>query len=325
MRNRLLIPLTLLTIVVSLYGPPVCGQSAQLSPAVDESPAPHIEVFSLRFAAASEIGELVQALIGESTTRLVTDERTNSLVVTSPSESDLEMIEALLMRLDQGAETTNAVQTQLVPLKTNPDAALLDALDTVAGQVRYTVDPARQLVVVRGTQEDVKQVTELLTALETLDAQRAKPVPALKSATLRIAWLMNGLETPGAKPVPAPMNDAVATLSKVGITDLQLVTQLLVNVQASNSPFETQGTLELPEPVAISVSGVMEQDGIIELEVSTEGIQRMVRGGQGQQPASPSYQTELRASVMLRPGQLAVLGATPCGTHDSVFVVELIP
>jgi len=325
MRNRLLIPFTLLTVVVILFGPPACGQSAQLSPAVDESPAPHIKVFSLRFAAAREVGELVQALIGESTTRLVTDERTNSLVVTSPSEDDLDMIEALLMRLDNSTETTNAVQTQLVPLRTNPDAALLDALDTFAGQVRYTVDPAREVVVLRGTRDEVKEITDLMNALEQIDASRPRPTPDVKSATLRVAWLMNGVDDSRARPIPEQMQGAVATLSKVGITDLQLVTQLLVNVQASNSPFETQGTLELPEPVAISVSGVMEQGGIIELEVSTEGIQRVVRGGQGQQQASSSYQTELRASVKLRPGQMAVLGATPCGTHDSVFVVELIP
>jgi multidrug resistance efflux pump len=69
--------------------------------------AGEIRVFSLVNATASEMANVVDALLSDEVGGLAIDKRTNSLIVRAPSGDTLQVIEALLMKLDEPDDATS--------------------------------------------------------------------------------------------------------------------------------------------------------------------------------------------------------------------------
>jgi glycine cleavage system regulatory protein len=286
-----------------------------------------IRIFALKYSDVNEVLQTVQKLVGPSTS-IVSESRTNSLIATSTSNKELDELEALLMRLDSEMNVADTLETRLIPLAPTltHDAWLESTLETVGDEVKFTIDDTRRVLVVRGDRTKVDTFLEFVENLQEIERNLTQEIPDVTPVMLRVAWLLNRIETESAQPIPKQMESVAATLKRVGINDLQLVTQILVQMDNSNARFSAEGTLHLPQRIHVSIQGVRTPDGRIDLVVETEEVgerNQRGRGGETQHPV-PSFDSSLQATITLQPGQLAVLGAAPCGTHDSVFVVELI-
>lgn len=130
----------------------------QLLEVIDTEPAAtmDVKVFQLRNADAAAVSELIHDMFsnaaisgvdGTVQLRVAVDERTNSVIVTGPRDA-LSVVEALLMRLDEGREPSPAdlepLQIQVLWVVSGDDwtdddqpqlAALPDDLADVAGEL----------------------------------------------------------------------------------------------------------------------------------------------------------------------------------------------
>lgn len=305
--------------------PTACGQQPEQSEIVDEAaPEQTIRVFRLQKVQVDEAVAVLQSLISQDT-RVVADQRTNSVIMSSDSEKQFELVEQLLTMLDNTAVTGDGVGTRLMRFEIRESPGTQEIIQGLGGDILQAVDFDRQILVLRGEKARIDEFADSLVELERIanatGSQQSEPV------LLRVAWLMNRMEESQTRPIPDSMQEAVQTLNQVGIQDLRLVTQLLVVVEGSHGPFESEGLLQLPEGVRISVQGVRNRDGAMELQLQTSQVvtRRAGRGNADEPPATPIFESRLQATVSLHSGQLAVLGATPCGPHDSVFVVEVLP
>lgn len=281
----------------------VAGQAAKTKTAANS-----IKIFTLRYTDAESAVGIVAKLNPD--VRLSADIRTNSLIVSGSAEH-MEIVEALLERLDRtGSEKApdSVKQVRLFQIRSADVRNIEKALKLVLDRdLRYVVDSSKNAIVAHGTADQLKK---LETAVQLLDQPGvARPSKPLK---LRVIWLTSdGGEK--AKPITADLKPIAASLGKIGIDDLKIVTQSLINVSEPNSDFSVRGFVG-EENWTFEISGTRqgEESSPTRIDLQIDAIK------------DRKNPIQLGVALTLAPNQMGVLGVTQTGTSNSVFVVQLV-
>jgi type II secretory pathway component GspD/PulD (secretin) len=193
---------SLLLVLVALVGcrskPDVAPQTAANARAT----AGLVEVVPLKYAAAPELAQTLNGLVGAESTSMsiVADARTNSLVVESADTAELQRLLDLIARLDVDAtkpvSPTDDGSVRIIPLRYATAAELADTLNDLAdasrrsaasrgtvglngvahdprmdavAQARIVADPRTNSLVVRSDAdrpEAMKQIVDLIARLD---------------------------------------------------------------------------------------------------------------------------------------------------------------
>ncbi len=274
-----------------------------------------IKAFTLRKVDARAAVTTLSEVLPSGKVRFSADPRTNRLIASGPAE-DLEVVESLLLSLEDADEQKR--DTRIFGLR--GDVARVEQILQMLGQhdgVKYFVDRAMNSLIASGTPDQLDELGKLVQAIDQIRAQESQLSKPLK---MRIVWLSTEPLPAGAVPqkLDEQLQKAVKSLERVGIRGLQQKTQLMVNVSEPGCEFTAVGMVG--ERTSISVRGQRNSDGVkpARFDVSIDISGQQEDGRRQPQPA------ELRATVILSPSQIVVLGATPTGKSQSVFVVELI-
>ncbi|MFK7818504.1 MAG: secretin N-terminal domain-containing protein [Planctomycetaceae bacterium] len=298
---------TMLTLACILSAAPSSPQIAAAENRPERTlKAQEVKVFYLKNAEASEAARTIAAL-GMNKISFAVDARTNSLIATG-SVNDMKMMEQVLMQLDVG-NSTESTEDELRVFRLNSNAELIEEkLERLMKnrKLRTVVDEKTNSLIVSASSDAQKQVTKLL---EVLDKAVAKPQAS--TVKLRVVWLMTGNE---GTPPTDDLKPVVRSLERLGIKDLKVVTQSLVNVSEIRSAFDVSGSVG-EEERTFRVSGERGDgsEGPIRLDMSIEA-----------QPKGQKRPATIEAAVTLTPGQTAVLGVTQTRTANSAFVVQLV-
>jgi hypothetical protein len=321
-----------------------------------QEPPDALKVFPLKFTSAEEVGNVLTSVIGGERLRFGIDSRTNSIVVYAPQDV-LVRVEELVTALDRASpdgqsRPDDAGEYRMFPLKNvsaNPDltALLQNVLRRV--QVSFAVDPNRNMVIARGTPEELLALEAILVKLD--EAQDA--AEEASSRQVRLVWLVSSGLAEDLQMPPDDLQNVVRELEKHGIGELRVAAQLFVNVHSAaanlarspgsrqqpleqRSVFQATGTAMLNEPCELSVSGMFieERAGRTSLEIMVKAVAAMEapqsdRGGFGGQRGFGSLPGRsignLQTMVSAPVGHAVVLGSTPIGKHSSVFVIQILP
>ncbi len=270
--------------------------------------APTIKVFTLRFVDAAEVVGTLEALLPGNELRITADVRSNSVLV-SGSEEQLKIVEALLLKLDDSDATqtkNNGPVFEVMAVRPANADSIQQAVRIVGGRdLRVTFDPRASRLLVSGDEAGVERLRQLIKVLDVPRPPIAEPVK------VRVIWLTT--DKSAAEPGPH-LAKVIQSLDRVGIKGLRQKAQVMANVTEPGSDFSVRGVVG--EETQISVTGNREGDSLepARLDVSIE-----INRSNKQPPI------DLSATVTLGVGQMVVLGATPTGEGQSVFVVELIP
>jgi hypothetical protein len=280
-----------------------------------------LHILPLKYARASDLQQTVTGLAGtegmKGIKRMVVDPRTNSLLIVGTPEG-FAALRRYVVALDvpggdqDGAESVFRV-FPLGPVV--PDEDLQRGLNAAIGKGdgRFVVDSGRRLLIVSGPERTVRTAEELLRRIEA-----AQPQPARRALRVRMLWLATALRGRKQAVPPRDVRDAVEELARLGIEDLALVSQSVVDV-AAGKEFRSQGVAALDTPCSVSIHGTaLERPGEdVRLELSID----VVHVGGRQQARLCQLSTAIACPL----GHYVMLGVTPTEATTSVFVVQVTP
>lgn len=301
----------------SIILPPARAQKAP--PAQDTSPS-EFTVLHLKHVDAAEVSKIVEELLSAGVRqriRLIADPRTNALLLGATSD-DTTVVKQCLNVLDQDrpAKPLKEQPFKVFQLRNIvPDEWFEKGLATVFpnGTGKYVIDRNRGAVIVAGD-EECFHVTDSYLRLTDVPREKA---PA-SQVRLRVVWLANGLAHKDALPPPRDMKKVVDELEALGIAELHVVSQSLINV-TEGVPFTSDGVADLMGPCSLSIEGAFEarpgEVKALKLSVAAQQITE----------SKPTPLCRLSSSIEASFHQLVVLGVTPTEKASSVFVIQVLP
>ena len=309
MKSKIVVTLLLTICVVNI--PVTFGQGVRETrrPNQKSQPESHFRIYHLKYVAAKEGAAMLTQLMDKDTKiHIVADLKTNTILVNASKEKQA-IIEAILLQLDT-AKTDKDTVTEFLKLQQPVDEFSEQILRMMQGELKvdYIIDAGHDSVFVRGKEDNVKKFIELFHDVVTRMQQPPQKNISAGANNLRIVWLKSGHK--GNRKLPENFNAAVESLRKVGVDNLGMVTQVLVNVGSDNK-FSIQGSSSAGE-ISVRGSRMISQSSkqaVFELIIEASG-----------DAADASVET----AVSLISGQMVVLGVAPSGEAHSVFLVELV-
>jgi hypothetical protein len=318
---RALCALLALTGIVGL-APGASGDKKQADDA--ERPQPVLRDVSLRFITADKASEDLRILLGPAVSkriRIVPDGRTNTLFVVA-APADQEQVARFLKTLDMDRPARPAGeqprhQFRIMPIiGIVPDKYFEAGLNAVLPKSigTYSVDERGRQLIVAGSEEAIRIAETYLLSVRHSQEQ-SEP----KALRVRVVWLEGGTSRKDAAAVPADMKKVADELVALGVSELRLVAQSVVQVR-SGAEFKAEGVGLLDAPCTFSVNGTLRErlggDTALKLSVAVT-----IPGGQKVHGPLCRLATEIVAPL----GHFVVLGVTPTAATTSVFVVQVLP
>jgi hypothetical protein len=302
---------------VALFG--MGPVAAQEKPAAVKREA---RLVPLKHASAVDVAAILAQVHEELARIAVAEPRTNSILMHGTA-AELEIAEPLVKALDVRVEARvdTRPQTAIVQLDhVVPDEHLQKTLEVVfEGRGRFALDPQRRSVILSGDKETLEEAGKVLKHLD-------RPVPEKPSAgplRVRIVWLASGLKRDD---VPADLADVITELNQLGIDELRLAAQAIVNVQL-NATFQVEGSADIGLPCLLAVTGVVsEKDAqpALEIDIKATRAGAPLPGAFGGANVQTMPICNLRTRITAPLGHAVVLGVTPTEGITSVFVVQVL-
>jgi hypothetical protein len=192
---------------------------------------------------------------------------------------------------------------------------------------RLAVDERTNSIIISGEDERLNMASALIERLDSVANPPALPATQLdrQAVQVRVVWLVSGLQ--GERAAPAKdLEPVVGALAQLGIEDLRVVANSLVNV--SGKDFTLLGTPVLDAPTRFEVTGTL--DWAPPMQHPKLALDLDVREDRDGSPHAKDAQAAPRSLVSLAStidapfGQFVVLGAAPIGRLTSVFVVQVV-
>jgi hypothetical protein len=289
-----------------------------------------VRVYSLRFAECKAAQVAVQQLItagaGEARApALVADERTNAVIVAGTPQQH-ERVAKLLQAMDVPQEPLRKAdqELRLYELQHAKAESAARAIAPLLGpNDSISADAERNLLVVRAAAASHKQVASLLEELDVVT-----PAEAMTPRRLRIVWLVSGLPRDPNSPrgLPADLKEIAAELAKVGVEDLQVAAQFMARCVGTEQ-FRAGGEAQVGgKPCEVQVSGAFAQRSPAAATLKLTVTVRQLRPPEGGKPPSAAQYVDISAletTITAPSGHPVVLGLTPMGKLNSVFVITI--
>lgn len=184
--------------------------------------------------------------------------------------------------------------------------------------MRLAVDGRTNSLIVSATAEQQRQIEALLMELDKRSENTAEAQAGLPPVTVRVIWL--GSKVQGG-PVPPGLEPVVEELGALGISDLSLMGQMMINVGDASQAFSIEC-----RPQVGDASYRLQFQG--ELASTKEGMPMMgvrINGGQVANEEVIGEIANISSTVEAPLNQFIVLGSTSADGWDSVFVMQLTP
>ena len=261
---------------------------------------------------------LKQLYTGEdTTTKVATDERTNSLLIQA-NKAIQDEVAALLKALDQ----PNTTHLEIRTLRTHKSNDLLKQIGKM-----YNVEIARDedsdTMIVRGGEKDVQRIQQIIEAIE---AQRVASHATEGVYWVRIAWLrakdLAATDAPPSLVKLETLPKIQQQLSKLGVEALAVGTQAVVRCELAGEPVKFSasgsGATKLGDAVLQVAGELIPQPKSVRAEINAS----LTIESEETEATRPS---EVQVTAALVPGRTTVLAAGQLAGYDSVFVIELLP
>lgn len=299
---------------------------ATLSPAVaqpeqraDTPPETELSVIRLKYIDVHSFRVAVGKTALDPYSSLTVDDRSNSIILNATAESTQRVNELVKILDVQIAEEEGDEEIQVFSLRhAAANGVLISSLTEVlhdsrrgAFRMRLSMDQSTNQLIARGTPATLAQLGALLEQLDK-PAHEAQSAPDIN---VRLIWLT----TSATRKVPADMKDVTDALADMGITGLSMAAQTIVRT-TNRSEFGLQFTTGGDEPWLVRFSGTAKTSDAENwmLEVSVNG--RQAQSGREGIPGFVEFETRLSTQA----GHFVVLGVSPIGDTDSVFVLQVI-
>jgi hypothetical protein len=223
------------------------------------------------------------------------------------------------------AEEPVVTQLKVFRLKYAPAVEVMQNIRSVQqgqadGVVQLATDSRTNSLIARAPQQVLEEIEALVKILDT-----ETPDERAGELQIRLVWLVGGLADDAAAIPPPDLENVTRELEKMGVTNLTMAAQLVVNVTAGEK-FSVSGTAKVNEPCALQVAGLLDRKSLERPPAGTSAdeswlrleISAHVTGGEQRQPLC-TLQTTAKAPI----GQSVVLGITPVQSKPSVFVLQL--
>ncbi|MDZ4783563.1 MAG: secretin N-terminal domain-containing protein [Planctomycetia bacterium] len=184
--------------------------------------------------------------------------------------------------------------------------------------MRVAVDVRANRLIVSALPELQKQTEVLLRELDQASEVAAEVSSALPPVTVRVIWL--GSKGQGAD-VPPGLEPVVQELGDLGISNLSLVGQMMINVGDASKSFNVECRPQVGEDsYQLQFEGIQSgpKDGRPMFNVNIVGHQ--VANGE-----VIANIANISSTVEVPLNQFIVLGSTSADGWDSVFVLQLVP
>jgi hypothetical protein len=214
------------------------------------------------------------------------------------------------------------------------DRGTPSALKILSSFGQYAIDERTNSLIVQAPEEDLRTIKTLLSEIDV----PAEPETLKNARQIRLVWLFNGLKEGGKAP-PSDLAKVVAELANLGIDDLRMVAQTLIQTTGSGTFSVTSNpTLGTSNPCTLRLSGqLLGSEGAntqlkIQLTVNSQSPKTVygVPAAPAAQPAGPppeqvpQVMNDLDATIYAPPGHPVVLCACPTETSTSVFIVQVL-
>lgn len=274
----------------------------------------------------------VHLLIGESVSTLPNNQ--SILLVSALEETHNEII-AFLQALQDADEETESSDEQ--PVRTfqlqhvnthNTMSQFVNMLTSVLGPTQVTVamDVRSSSLIVRGDSQHLDLAASIIEALD-VPVDRSQASTQYEQITLRICWLVSGIDELG--PVPEDLQIVLEELARSGVTGLKLAAQTMIR-STTGTDFSTGFQTILHDRWQVIVSGqsrISNDQYDVHLTIEGEGPSGAVE----HRPAQPERTRVLRPEsvgintrITTSADHFVVLGLTPIGDMNSVFVVQVL-
>jgi len=304
-----------------------------LAPAQEEeSPSPEqiTAILELKEASPDEIQEVVSELFEDA----ICIAQKGSILIQAPPAT-MEAVKKLIQELESLREKESEDVLEIIQLKyTDPREIEKYLKEILQGdQYSFAIDGQTKQLIVRSKPGVLARVRSLVEVLD-----RPPPAgPEKEGRQVRLVWLTRdrtGKEK--LTPPPGDLKEVLEELAKFDITDLALLSQIMVQT-LSEGDFQMGANLSFSgAPCRLSMDGMLRErpDGLVEMELSLEAVKNRppnlpeeadFRPHSGKEGEEVIQLCNFTTRILAPLGHAVVLGMTPMGSLESVFVIQVLP
>lgn len=289
-----------------------------------------IKVFRLMSADAEVTLRVISTLMEGKECRLAIDARSNSIVAAGTNE-DLQVIEALIMRLDENEKhSSNLIDLKHVAAEEIAQTLLQQFANTES--VKIVVEPRKNALLVSGPDGTLKEVLDFVQAIDTpVDKGQLEGTNVLVYAY----WIVD-LEQAQQHFPKWKLREAPAAIQKLVVEKLAKRTHVKNPVMATNLAIQASigESSRLSSEIQNSGKGKVESTTSYEFKVQGNLWNEVKSGDQvdmelqlqigllanGEKPEDSKVVTKIRTPL----NHPVCLGMTPVNGIDSILVVEVV-
>jgi hypothetical protein len=335
-RQKSLSPRLGLLVLLALSGIGcVLFTNARAQPVSGSSPKGELQILPLKYQPAAEVNIRLHELLPsamQSRMRIVAEDRTNSLLVFGTPEQ-IKLIQSYVATLDvnRPAHAQPEEPWQVIPLRhLSEDPAFEKVLQMVGSRfgIQYALDRQRQALIIIGDDQTVRAVRGLVERIESAPrvVEKVPAQPAHREIQVRLVWLVSGAARLADKsaqkalsPPPSDLKEVVAELGRIGIEDLHLVSQVVMNA-TEGSAFSTEAAAYfMGDMRKLTIQGKAIARG------GRESSLQLSLGATSSPDSAPGQICRLETQITVPFGHFVVLGVTPTMAVTSAFVVQVTP
>lgn len=311
-------------IIVLLVGSgwvlPARGQSAPDAARQDPSENQEIRVFALQHIQVDQAARHVQLILGDRDTKIATDDRTNSLIV-SATPAKLGQVEILLPQLDRPQEGGHERRTYFVELPAPASVQLLNAAEMALAGERSTIAAVDRTLVIVGEEADHQRVRELVAKTSSAAPPRSRPL----QLTFYVLEASLDAKSGPKGDLPGGLKDVAQALAESGFYNARLRAPVVVYTSTDGQPFQVRGGTGADE---VLVRGqVNELVGEMVLLTVQLDLRTMIRTPNAPS-AEPGTGLQLETAAKARLGEYVALVASPTRAVDmpaAIVVLRVAP
>lgn len=308
---------------------PCALASAQVAdaPAVAEvKPQPGneiVKIFYLKHAAAQKAVEALKQ-VGPPC-QAVEDKRLNAVVVRGTAETLDEVTKFLEAIDDQGTgnEVTQILYGQTEDVEAS--GALVTQIAKMSG-VEIAFDEDLGIFMIKGPKDEVHRVSEVIDAIKLQTGKERSEKGELRPYALRVLWLSNDPVEDSRHPIEpdAALKKSIQKLAELGMPNMKVKMQALgrCDMTKGQGTSQIEGTLlsgNVRRALVTKAKIVAVANDLVSGKISLEA-----RSTEGLESNGEPTRTTVEVDVLLEPKKYYILSASPVGSFQTAFVVQLI-
>jgi type II/III secretion system protein len=287
-----------------------------------------IIAYSLQHVDADQILTVLQESLVDSGGKVSASDKQNMLVVWG-SRQVHDRVRGILESIDQPRQDNTQIKIFCLEYSKADDLVKILGVLTDTEKTRISVDARTNSLIVSGTQDDLKILEAIIAKLDEANCERgASRFEAPTTFYVRFVWLASGPDSGDGDDPAEDLKDVLVELAELGIDDVRQVAQTIVNVGMDGQFAVTCQPVYGERPARWTIDGKLEEaDEALKLRIqfsATHGA-HVVKSDSGITQVAETRLVDLETDLVIPEGHYIVLGITPTGKTQSVFVLQIIP